>query len=1079
METIFQSSNQPRLRSQRIWSFRVLASVGIAILGLLLGQPMLQAQNSSDYTISGRVSDAGNGNALPGVTIAVKNSSEGTITDIKGNFAIRASGADVLVISYVGYLTQEVKIDGKDKVDIDLVYNIANLEEVVVIGYGTAKREDVTGSISSVKSKDILQTHPSTIQQALQGKVPGVIVQQVSGQPGGGVSVQIRGISSLTGDGQPLYVIDGVIIQGAIGGTANLGTNTNPLAGINPSEIESIDVLKDASATAIYGSQATNGVIIITTKRGKVGKPRVTYDFYTGMQQLPSKLPVMNLQEFASFVNERNAGIGWGFDTRAELANPAYLGEGTDWQKELFGNAPMMNHSLSIGGGDSRTQYMMSGAYFSQDGIAIGSKFDRMSARLNLDNQSTDWLKIGTSLQLISINENVTSSSADVINKALSQTPDIPVRNPDGSWGGAYNPAGWVQPVINPFALASINKHEVNRKQAFTNVYAELTFTKNLVLRNEATGNFSFASEDRFNPSYKMGNIEKTLNDGSYSTSQSVYTVLRNYLTYSHAFADKFNFTAMAGHEAQLNKSENASLSRDNFPSNNVQAISSGDPTSARNTGSKGHNSLESYFGRLNFGIQDKYLFTGNLRYDGASKYALENRWVLSYAGAFAWKIQNEKFFQDLGKVNELKLRVGYGLTNNPGGRDYAYASTLSTVPTGISPISQITTRIGNESFGWEQTRYSNIGLDGAFFDWRLSFSFDLYNRQTDGLAMQSSLPMYSGTAIGWSPGTVDAPWVNVGSLSNKGFDFRISTTNIRKNKVTWRTDFTLSHNKNKILKLNTAGASINGGYANGANNTRTVVGRSIGEFYGYLADGVFATKEDFETHARPTRNGELLPIGAASGSIWYGDLKFKDLNGDGVIDENDQTFLGSPIPDFQIGFNNSLSIRNFDFSIFFSANIGNEVLNTLRITGENPNSSFGYLKALNNYAKLGLIDPAGSATDIDNVYVINPETNIPGVRNDNTNGNSRTTDKYIEDGSFIRCKTISLGYNLTDKRLLEKMRMSAFRVYLNVSNAFILTNYKGMDPEIGSWDPISAGIDSGFYPQPRVYTVGLSLSLN
>jgi TonB-dependent starch-binding outer membrane protein SusC len=429
--------------------------------------------------------------------------------------------------------------------------------------------------------------------------------------------------------------------------------------------------------------------------------------------------------------------------------------------------------------------------------------------------------------------------------------------------------------------------------------------------------------------------------------------------------------------------------------------------------------------------------------------------------------------------VNELKLRVGYGLTNNPGGRDFAYASTLATVPTGISPISQLTTAIGNPALKWEQTKYSNIGLDGAFFNWRLSFSVDFYNRKSDQLIMQAALPFYSGTAIGWSPGAVDAPYVNVGALSNKGFDFKISTANIRGQKFTWKTDLTVSHNVNKVLKLNTDGASISSGYANGANNTKTVVGRSIGQFYGYKADGVFATAADFETHARPTRNGEEIPIGAAAGSIWLGDLKFKDINGDGIIDESDQTFLGSPIPKYQLGLNNTFIYKNLDLNIFFSANYGNKVLNTLRITSENPNSSFGYFKALKNYAKLGLIDPEGSNTDINNVYVINPKTDIPGVRNDNTNGNNRTTDKYVEDGSFIRCKTISLGYTLTNPQYLKKMHINSLRVYGNVSNAFLITKYKGMDPEIGSWDPLSAGIDGGFYPQPRVFTIGANLSFN
>lgn len=1016
--------------------------------------------------VSGTVKNE-TGGVMPGVTILLKGTTMGVTTDTDGKFAIQAMPEDVLKISFIGYLSEQIPVGNKTQFNITIQPDIATLSEVVVIGYGESKRKDVTGSISSVSGAELRKTNPVTIDQALQGKVAGMVVQQASGQPGGGVSVQIRGISSFGGGG-PLYVIDGVII----GGTATLGAGTNPLAAINPSEIESIDVLKDASATAIYGSQATNGVIIITTKRGAVTPPRISYDFYTGFQQVPKRIPIMNLQEYATFINERNAGLLWGFDKRPEFANPQYLGKGTDWQKELFRNAPMTNHTVTINGGDARTQYLFSGSYFKQEGIATGSDFRRISVRLNLDNKTTNWLKIGTSLQLANIKENVNSTSSNVINAALSQTPDIAVKSSDGSWGGAYNPNGWVNSTINPFAIAMINKDQVNRNQIFGNAYAEILLSKSLTLRNEVTGSFSMATEDRFNPTYTMGLVKNTNNNGSYRYEQNMYTTVRNYLTYSHLFSDKYNTNVMVGHEAQLSKGENVSAERNNFPSNNVQTISSGDPTSAINSGSKSQNAQESYFGRLNLGLFDKYLITANVRSDGSSKFAAGNRWVTTYSGAVAWKIQNEDFLKNFKDINELKLRIGYGLTNNQNVRDFAYTSTLATVATGLSGISQLTENIGNPYVEWEKTKYSNIGLDAALLSWRLTFSVDFYNRKTDGLLMQIPLPFYSGTTVGWSPGALDAPYVNVGTISNKGFDFKISSTNIQGKDLTWKTDLTVSRNVNKVLKLNTDGASLVG-----SPYSQTVVGNSIGQFFGYKADGVFAKKEDFETHALPTKNGAPLPVGAAGGSIWYGDLKFKDINGDKMIDERDQTFLGSPIPKIQLGLNNSFSYKKFDLNVFLTGNYGNKVFNQMRMNGEYPGTSFGYLKALNNYAKLALIDPAKPATDINNVYVVNPDTDIPGIRNDNTNGNNRVSDKYVEDGSFIRFKTISLGYSLSDK-LLEKAHIHSLRVYVNVSNAFLITKYKGMDPEIGSWNPLNAGYDNGFYPQPRVFTVGASLQL-
>lgn len=1046
--------------------------IGFSVL-ILLGCVHAFAQQS---TVTGTVKDV-SGGSMPGVNVMVKGTTIGTVTDNNGRFTIQADPQNVLTFSFIGYTTQEAVVGQKTQFEIILRDDIKTLEEVVVIGYGETKRKDITGAISSVKGDDIMKTNPVTLEQAMQGKVPGMVVQQVSGQPGGAVSVQIRGISSFDG-GSPLYVIDGVII----GGTANVnsGQGINPLAGINPWEIESIDVLKDASATAIYGSQATNGVIIITTKRGQVAPPRISYDFSTGFQQIPNRLPTMNLREFATFINERNSGIGWGFDTRPEFANPQYLGKGTNWQDELFRNAPMTNHTVTVSGGDTRTQYLFSGSHFKQEGIALGSDFKRISVRLNLDNKTTDWLKIGTSVQFANIKENVNATTSNVIREALSQTPDVPVTNADGSWGGSYNTNGWVNPTVNPYAVAVMNKDKVSRNQLFGNVYAEITFIPGLTLRNEANGTFSMATEDKFSPKYTMGIVKRDNNSASYDFSQSAYTTLRNYLTYARLFGGKYNTNIMVGHEAQLNKSEGVSASRETFPSNNVQVINSGDPSTAKNGGSKGHSALESYFARLNFGFNDKYLFTGNVRADGSSKFAAGRRWVTTYSGGLAWKIKNE-FLMGVKDVNELKLRIGYGLTNNQNINDYAYTSTLGTVATGLTGIAQFTKTMGNPYVEWEKTKYANIGLDGTLFNHRIDFAVDFYNRRTDDLLMQIPLPAYTGTATGWSPGALAAPWVNVGSINNKGFDFRVSSTIVSNSNFSWKTDLTVSRNINEVIKLNTDGASLEGWPY-----SKTIVGRSIGEFYGYQVEGVFASPVDFlgdepngiAPHARPVNSeNQPYPIGAATGSIWYGDLKFRDINGDGIINADDQTFLGSPIPKVQMGLNNSFTYKNFDLNIFFTANVGNKVYNQLRMVGEWPGTSFGYFKELNNYAKLGVIDPDGSTTDVNNVYVINSDTKIPGLRNDNTNGNNRRSDLYVEDGSFLRCKAVSLGYTFSDK-LLQKAHISAFRVYVNVSNAFVVTKYKGMDPEIGSWDPLTAGYDNGYYPQPRVFTIGANLQL-
>ena len=1022
--------------------------------------------------ITGKVM-ASSGKPIADAIIFITGTNINTTSGNDGRFAIEAKEGEVLTISMIGYLQKEVKVTKGNTVEVKLEENTIKMEDVVVIGYGKSKRKDVTGAISSITGEELRKIQPVTFDQALQGKVPGVVVQQVSGQPGGAVSIQIRGLSSFNNT-QPLYVIDGIIV----GGAANTSGGSNPLASINPSEIESIDVLKDASATAIYGSQATNGVIIITTKRGQVSAPRITYDFYAGKQQLPVGYPTMNLREYGTFMNEKGAVIG--YDLRPQFNNPQYMGEGTNWQKALFRKAPMQNHTLTVSGGDNRTQYLFSGSYFKQEGIALGSDFDRASVRLNLDNKTTNWLKIGTSLQLAHITEKVTTSSSGVISMALNQTPDVNVQNADGSWGG-NDPNVYSAYALNPFAIAVITKNQKKRNQLFGNAYAEIAFTPDLTLRNEVSGSFDLETQDQFTPTYTMGPITNKVNVSTYSYGQSYYTTLRNYLTYNRLFLNKYNVNALLGHEAQVSTSENVSATRKNFPSNSVQAVNSGDATTATNSGDKGQSAQESYFGRLNFGYDDRYLFTANMRADGSSKFAAGNRWVSTYSGAFAWKINNEQFFKNITLFNELKLRVGYGLTNNQNISDYAYASTLITSANGLSGVAQLTSNLANPFVRWEKTKYANIGLDASLLNQRINFSVDFYDRKTEGLLLSLPLPLYSGTipSTSWNPGSLAAPYKNIGSMSNKGFDFRISTVNVKTNSFTWRSDVTVSHNTNKILSLNAEGAALYGYYGNTI-AAKSIVGRSIGEFWGYQTDGLFTGADDFKTHpaipVNPT-TGVKIPIIPTTGGVWMGDVKFRDLNGDSLIDQRDQTYLGTPIPKFQIGFNNTFSYKEFDLNIFLSANVGNKVLNAMRINGDNPNQNFGYFKSVLNYAKLGLRDPNGSTTDVNNVYVTNPGTTIQRISQSSGNDNNRISDRFIEDGSFVRCKNIALGYTLP-QRLLAKVHMSSLRVYFNVTNAFIIRKYSGVDPEIGSWNPLLAGVDNGFYPQPRVFTIGANLAL-
>ena len=1023
--------------------------------------------------ITGKITTSDDGKPVIGATVKVKGTAISSVSDINGDYSINAKAGDRLVFSYIGIQSKEVTVtDNNNVINVSLTPSQSNLNEVVVIGYGKASRKDLTGAISSIKATDIRQAQPTTFDQALQGKLPGVVVQQVSGQPGGDVNIQIRGMQGFSNpQNAPLYVIDGVQIPPSAQ-SAISGNGTNPLSSINPSEIASIDVLKDASATAIYGSQASAGVIVITTKRGVSGPPIISYDGYQGWQSLPKYYDVMNLQQYATFMNEKGNIIG--YDLRPQFANPQYLGPGTNWQKALFRTAPTGNHNVAVTGGDARTRYYISGTYFTQTGIALGSDFKRTSVKANIDNKTTDWLKIGVSLDLAHVAENVSTTNTGVILQALNQTPDVEVRNPDGTWGG-NDPNIYGAYGANPFALASIVKDFKSRYQGIGNAYAEIQFTKDLTLRNEVSGNFDFATEDYFNPTYVMGAYSHTSNSGTATSGQNTYTSITNFLTYAHTFDTKYYVSLMAGHEAQLSNSNVTSATRTNFPSNDVTTISSGDPTTALNSGVKNAFALEAYYGRANFTYDDKYLLTGTIRRDGSSRFGPNNRWNTSYSGALAWKISHEAFLKDVKLVNDMKFRLGYGLVNNQNISNYAYGSTLSTVATGLSGSSQLIATEGNPDVKWEKTNSFNIGLDASILQYRINFSVDAYYKKTDGLLLSVVEPSYSGTYAsgGYSPGAVLAPYINIGAVSNKGIEFNLSTLNVKSKDFTWNTNITLSRNLNKVLALNPGTPALFGTY------TKTVVGGSIGDFYGYETAGLYKNAADFAKYPAVRQNsaGVSIPITPGSGGVWVGDVIFKDLNHDGKIDINDQTNLGSPLPKFQYGIGNTFKYRNLDLSVFMAGEYGNKIFDQVLVNGNDPNQNFGYFPSVFNYARIGLIDPAGSASDINNVYITNPGTNITRISQASGNENTTFSDRYIQNGSFLKCKNIALGYNFSPV-LLAKIHLKSLRLYANVTNVFTITKYKGYDPEIGSWNPFAAGIDNGYYAQPRVYSIGANISL-
>ncbi len=1019
---------------------------------------------------------------IAGATVMIKGKvSTGTATDLNGKFSIQVEQGTVLEISFIGFEKQTYVVKGKANLIISLKEASAGLNEVVVVGYGTSRKRDLTGAVASVSSDDIRKTVSTSLDQALQGRAAGVMVTQNSGEPGGGVSVRIRGVNSVTGSNEPLYVVDGIPIEGYNGKVEN------SVASINPNDIVSMEILKDASATAIYGSRGANGVVLITTRRGEVGKNTLSYEGYYGVQQLPTRVDVMNLQQYATYMNERYKLLGW--QSREEFKDPSILGKGTDWQKELFSIAPMQNHQLTLNSGTEKTQMSLSGAFFRQDGIAMGSGYDRFSFRMNVDNKTYSWLNTGLSMMASLSKQKITISDGDIISRTIGQSPDVPARMPDGSWGGPSTPFN----LSNPVAEASITENKNRGVQLLGNFFADITFAKGLVLRSEAGGNVNYSNIYYFLPTYTFGSKTNSVNTSTRTAENSQYWIVKNYLTYSAKFAEKHDFSFMAGHEAQATVYESLSGTRNTFTSNDLHELNLGDASSATNTGSKGHSSLESYFGRLNYSYADKYLLTATYRADGSSKFGPNKRWGYFPSFAAAWRVTGEEFMKKQDVISNMKLRLGWGQVGNQNIADYAYGATLGVVQTEWGS-GVLTGKLANPDVQWESTESSNIGLDLGFLKNRIEFIVDVYKKTTDNLLMQPPYPLAVGTATWTGEGGVIAPWVNVGAIQNKGIELTLNTVNIDNGTFSWKTGIMFSRNVNKITKLTTDNAIVNG--LEGTDIiTQSVVGKPVGQFYGYVIDGMFNKESDFyqknsNGSFKLDANGNKIMVALPTktdvkpGGVWYGDFRYKDLNGDGVIDEKDRAYIGNPDPKFQFGINNSFSWGNFDMNVYLTGVYGNKIYNMIRVADENPGNNYGLLASVSDYARLGIINPDLKQGDLtasqilSNVYVINAGTGIPRVTLDDPNANSRISDRFVEDGSYLRIKNISIGYTIPAK-VLSKVGLAGLRVYANIQNLYTFTNYSGYDPEIGSQrqNMILSSIDYGRYPTPRIYTFGMSLT--
>lgn len=1025
---------------------------------------------SQTITVSGTVVDE-LGEPLIGATVQQKGTSNGTSTDIDGNYTLSVSPKATITVSYVGYNTQNIEVKGRNVINVTMQENSAVLDEVVVVGYGQMKRSDLTGSVVSVGEDAVKKSISTSIDQVLQGRAAGVQIQANSGTPGASTSIRIRGINSLNATNQPIFVIDGVVID-----SATDDESSNPLASINPSDIVSMDVLKDASATAIYGSRASNGVIMITTKRGKAGEATVTYDVYLGWQEMPKKYDMLNLREYAEHHNFRADYLS-SVDKNNAFIRPELLGEGTDWQDELFRKAFMMNHNVSVTGGNERTTWAFSGGYLDQDGIALGSGFKRYTLRSNLETQIKSWLRGGVNFSLTDSKQQVGTDNNTIIS-ALIQQPTVAVTAPDGSFDGPDD----VWMPDNPVGLASIITNKNKKLNFRLNAFLEATLYKGLTLRTELSGDYNLNKYYFYEPDYQFGIKTQDQRTSRWTKTDTKYWSWRNILTYNNTFARKHNVNVMLGQEMSKSYWENQVGATTGFLSNSTPDLSAGDISKSTSTGSRNINSIASFFGRAFYSFDERYLLTATIRRDGSSKFAKGHKWGWFPAVALAWRVSQENFLRDVDEINSLKLRAGWGKTGNQNVTDYAYMALLAnkTTPWGVGVLTGNT---ANPDLTWETTSSYNIGLDLGLLQNRIEFIADVYYKKTDNLLLQLPLPSFLGSG---GHGAANNPWGNVGSIENKGIELTLNTTNIVTRDFQWTSNVVFSLNRNKVKSLDTANSSIEKSYQPSSTNyivTKTVVGEPIGQFWGYKVIGRFDKPEDFYYHDAA---GNIQQVAIPSGntisqsSTWIGDYIYEDINGDGVIDSSDCTFIGNPEPKFTWGFGNTFTWKGIDLNIFFSGSYGNDALNLTRMRIEDPRQNSNILRSSLNYAKVDVIDPNLPADDFRNLHVVNPgSTTMPALQRTDANANyTRVSDLLVEDASYIRLQNISIGYTFP-RNWMRKIYLQNLRVYFSAQNVYTWSKYKGLDPEVGAMygDALMTGVDYGRYPSPRIYTFGLNVS--
>ena len=1057
----------------------------LALLFMILLSATVMAQ-SQGTVVKGTVTDD-KGVTLPGVSVKVKGTNAGSITDINGKYTITVpAGGQILVFSFIGMQNQEIVIGSKNTIDVSMKLSSTALTDVVVIGYGTQKRGDVNSAISSISAKQIADVPQASFDQMLEGRAAGVTVTQNSGGPGSATSVHIRGISSFTVS-EPLYVIDGVAIQGSAGnaysngaqlntpGAPNSETAVSPLAQINPNDIESIDVLKDAAATAIYGSRGANGVILVTTKRGKNGTTKIDYDFWYGDQTQGKFLDVMNLQQYAVLQNSLADDFGVG--RRTEFANPGILGPGTNWQAAIFKNAPEQSHTLSFSGAKNGDDYYLSAGYLDQQGTIIGYNFNRYTFLANFNSQVKPWLRAGTSVSANQSNENIGLGNASgLVYNALLAAPDAAVYNADGSFAAPFTPPGGLPyGGPNPVQQGLNITNTVNRSNVHGDVYTEIKFFKDLTLRSEIDGNFDWSKAKTFDPTYSYGATGST---PAFQNQQAVlqeYNASDNYwnwvehLDYNHTFGTKHVISALIGHEVWESTYDGIQATTKGFTAGNtLQTLNLGTQSTDNLGEPTGSTSMESFLARVNYTYDNKYSISATARRDRSSEFAEGHQTGYFPGVAVSWRISQEPFMAGINKtVSNLKLRVGYGEVGNSNIGQYSYGSSIIPVTTGLGTGFSFG-NFSNPNLTWETDIQKNIGLDFSLFNSRIDVTVDAFDKTSKNFLFQppaSPAFLGGGTAEYSQAAVVQEALRNAGEIENKGIEFTINSRNIQTKSFTWSTTLIFSHYANKVVSLDGFPPIIEQVGSGGGSLipvSRTAVGGPLGEFYGYEVQNIVTSQAQLNYLAAHPQNVTGAPSVITSdktvaNGVYLGDIEYKGNNNGAP---NTQYDLGNPNPDFTYSIGNNFTYKDFDLSVFLTGQYGGKILNALKFQTEGLDGLYSnQLAAAANYWT-----------------PTNQNTNIPSPRATFGNNNLVMSDRFLESASFLRLQNVRLGYSLPAKWARYVM-MNHLKVFVSGQNLYVFTKYSGLDPEIGfsNQNVLLQNIDNGRYPIPRVVTFGLN----